>query len=577
MKDKIIILIFILNIFTLHAQTTGEFGSDVKSMLGDKLKTKSLSLNKIDPNEMPVGDIIDPDLYIVGPNDRFTLKILPFSDEDAILKITADNNLILPRNFGIINLNNKTLKETISIIKNKITELNSETEVYVTLLKPRSCLVSVEGNIKNVGTYTLPASYRVSTLLKIANSKTKETNSMSAMAKNEKIFDIQKEKQSNYDNTGMTFKKTFFERNIKIFTQEGDIKEVDLIKSKLDGFQHLNPFIRGGDRIIVPFDKPNFPTISITGEVNNPLILHYKKGDKVDILLKNSYGFTSEADLNNVYLNYPDGKTLKLEFNNDNSLKSENIDLSYGSIINVGALKIENNDNIGIVSINGEVHKEGNYIVKNNITTIKEILERAGGFTEDAYLPLAHIIRNDNKNSILDDPMKNFSVFFQNSDLTVEDTMRFNLDAFIFKPTVTIDFTKTFIENNDEQNVTLQNGDIIVIPKNPNRIYIFGRVNNPGYIQFQRGKSLDWYVNKANGYTNSADIDRARIIRANTYVWIEPGDDVIVYDGDMIYIPSPPQFSKTTEVMENQTYISAVGAIAGLGYLIVALLSFFKN
>jgi len=569
----IFLLLSTLIVMGLNAQTVGEFGTDIDDILGDKLKSKTNSLNKLDPNEMPVGDVIDADLYVVGPNDRLSLKIIPIADQEEILKVTADGKIALPRNYGVIDVKNKTLNETIELISEKINKSNPEAKVFVSLLKPRIVLISVEGNVKNIGTYNLPASYRVSTVLKIANSSDSKNNSTAAIIKSEKLFDKEKEKLSNYENSGMTFKKTYYQRNIKVFSRDGLLREVDLLKSKVEDYEKYDPFIREGDRIVVPYDREDFPTISISGEVNSPMMLHYKEGDKISVLLNNSYGFTEYADMDNVYLNYADGKRVKLKFDENNNLINDDIVLSSGCIINVGKKIVETNDEIGVVSVMGEVMNAGNYIIHKDKTKLSEIIKQAGGFSEDAYLPLANIIRNDNKNSILDDPMKDYSLFFQNSDLTVEDTMRFNLDSYLKKPYVTVDFVKLF--NNDElsQDVILQNGDIIRIPKNPNRVYVFGRVNNPGYVQFEEGKSIDWYINKANGFTEGADIERARIIRANTNVWIKPDENIVVKDGDMIYIPSPPQLSKTTEVMQNQTYISVITALATVGFLIIQIVS----
>ena len=62
---------------------------------------------------------------------------------------------------------------------------------------------------------------------------------------------------------------------------------------------------------------------------------------------------------------------------------------------------------------------------------------------------------------------------------------------------------------------------------------VYGQVNNPGYVTFEPGKSMQWYVDRAGGYASGAEKELTRIIKGRSHVWIK-GDEknVIVESGD---------------------------------------------
>ena len=75
--------------------------------------------------------------------------------------------------------------------------------------------------------------------------------------------------------------------------------------------------------------------IQITGEVNVPGYYKYQRRMRVSDIIKNSGGFTQNAEKDNVYIQYPDGTSSKYHpwFNNKKVLD--------GSVIVVGREKEE--------------------------------------------------------------------------------------------------------------------------------------------------------------------------------------------------------------------------------------------
>ena len=157
---------------------------------------------------------------------------------------------------------------------------------------------------------------------------------------------------------------------------------------------------------------------------------------------------------------------------------------------------------------------------------------------------------------------------FSKSNLSLEDTVRYTLDVSSIEPIVSVDFSKAISDS--KFDVPLENGDEIVVPNAPNRVYVFGRVENPGFVEFSKGKDLSYYIDKTGGFTEVADDERTAVIRKNTSAWVE-NMEAEVYDGDYIYVPGEIDLNASTEQAQKSTYLAAVSALLTLGFLIVQI------
>ena len=93
-------------------------------------------------------------------------------------------------------------------------------------------------------------------------------------------------------------------------------------------------------------------------------------------------------------------------------------------------------------------------------------------------------------------------------------------------------------------------GDIIEVPSNPKSVFVWGQVNQPGYIPFNENANMDWYINSAGGPAQGAHAGRLRIIRGKNKVWVKGKNDVPVYAGDEIYVPKPPDNPPGLDIQE---------------------------
>jgi protein involved in polysaccharide export with SLBB domain len=115
----------------------------------------------------------------------------------------------------------------------------------------------------------------------------------------------------------------------------------------------------------------------------------------------------------------------------------------------------------------------------------------AGGFTDEAYLPLATVDRRDNSQNERVSSKRRFNEYFQRSNMTQQDTLRIIMIMDMKKPMVSSDFQACFIDGNPENDILLQDGDVIFIPKKPNQVNIFGQINNPGFVDFEENKNME--------------------------------------------------------------------------------------
>jgi protein involved in polysaccharide export with SLBB domain len=570
MINRIVLVIFFLSTNFLLTQIKGLSTIDPEKLFQEDV------IGRLDKDQealkdlSTVGNVVDPKFYYIGPGDLLALQNITFSITTEYLRVTPEVSVLVPR-IGEINLKGKTLEEARELIISSIKNRNPEAIVSLSLFKPRSVLVSIKGNVIKDGVYAFPASYRISTAIQMANlTQTQNIFQQQQFFTYSRYKDLNKEIERLYNETGLAHTKVYSLRNVTVIHSDGSSESADIVKAIALNNPDFDKYIKENDEIIVPYELEDFPTVTVAGSVRKPGIYAFKKDDDLNFLFKVSGGFADDADLDNIILINGDGISQKISVNPDLS-PSENVPLYPGAILNIGRKNIEIQQNSGLVSIIGNVKKSGNYIITPGKTKLKEAIEMAGGFSSDAYLPLATIIRKENKFLSAFNPGREYYEKFKQTDLTMEDTIRFNIDIAYKKPYVACDFYDLFVKNDESQNVILEDGDLITIPSNPKSVFVFGQVKNPGYINFSEGKDIEWYIERAGGFAPKADKKRARIIRGKNKVWIEQEKDVKVFAGDEIYVPKPPDLPPGVELQNYSLIATAITTAISLSYLLITL------
>ncbi len=124
------------------------------------------------------------------------------------------------------------------------------------------------------------------------------------------------------------------------------------------------------------------------------------------------------------------------------------------------------------VVITGEVKYPGTYTLLKEKETFSELIERAGGLTNEAYIDGTYIKRDSQR--------------------------------------LAANFEKV-MTGKEKHNVILKQGDNINIPKHSGVVTVEGFVNSPGIVQYRKGWSAKDYIEAAGNYTFDANKARAMI------------------------------------------------------------------
>jgi hypothetical protein len=80
---------------------------------------------------------------------------------------------------------------------------------------------------------------------------------------------------------------------------------------------------------------------------------------------------------------------------------------------------------------------------------------------------------------------------------------------------VGIDLPRVLDDPAFRDNIVLMGGDSIHIPEFDPVVMVRGAVNSPGAVAFEPGKNLDWYVDRAGGYTQTGDQGHSYVTQPN--------------------------------------------------------------
>jgi polysaccharide export outer membrane protein len=160
-----------------------------------------------------------------------------------------------------------------------------------------------------------------------------------------------------------------------------------------------------------------------------------------------------------------------------------------------------------LVYLTGQVKRPGRYALLSKTDRVRDLVERAGGLTNQAYAGGIHFYRAytpgrrpaDQRPPQISDEAK-----------AGRDTMPTG-----YSERVGIDLPRVLEDPKSMDNIILAGGDSIHIPEFNPIVMVEGAVNSPGAVAYTPGKSLDWYVNAAGGYTQLGDKNHPYVTQPN--------------------------------------------------------------
>jgi len=188
------------------------------------------------------------------------------------------------------------------------------------------------------------------------------------------------------------------------------------------------------------------------------------------------------------------------------------------------------------VTVQGELRFPGIYMVRKG-EKLSSLIERAGGFTANAYLRGAVFTRESVRE--LQQKRLEESIARLERDLMAQGSARLSAAASPEELKATegeIRQTKEFLEKlktvratgrmvldisspdtlaKSIYDVELENGDTLFVPENPQSLQTLGAVFNQTAFVFDRSKGLQDYIEMAGGYTETADKSRVFVLKVN--------------------------------------------------------------
>lgn len=325
------------------------------------------------------------------------------------------------------------------------------------------------------------------------------------------------------------------------------------------------------------FDLKDSTTVTINGSVRKPGVYRYEEGLSLKSLILKADGFADNATgrgieisrrKRDIDVNRPGSDIVQIIRVNDTlDLASSSADVPLMPF-DIVAIKEDPYYQPQIsVKVSGEVLSPSTYSLQSREERLSSLIQRAGGLLYTANVGGAKLVRQKKPVTDTLELKRLFRSLEKDSTKTASRLeVRQTTDV-----AINLDYVLKHPGSADD--ITLEEGDELIIPRINNTVSIGGEVFKPLDIMYENGKSMDDYINDAGGATPSGAKGRAFVIYANgsaakikrpllifkSYPKITPGSN--------IFIPQKPK-REGFDVAKAGIFISAITALITAATLI---------
>ena len=184
------------------------------------------------------------------------------------------------------------------------------------------------------------------------------------------------------------------------------------------------------------------------------------------------------------------------------------------------------------VTVEGEVNFEGNFTLEKKNQRLSDLIAAAGGVTDDAYIKGARLMRQ-----MTDDERARMLTILRMVRAQQDEKDTINVDQLALETTypVGIHLDKALENPGSSFDITLREGDRLIVPEYNGTVRVSGNVMFPNTIAFEEGKDYKYFVNQAGGFGNRAKKSKTYVIYMNGTISqvghgtkIEPGCEIVV-------------------------------------------------
>ena len=400
------------------------YGSD----FFNTFQTSFMPINEPNPDSgytLDIGDILQ--IQLVGQNDY--IKDFP---------VNSDGSVSLP-DIGKITIAGLSLNDASELIKSKVNAAFIGTEAFINLSQIRDVNILVTGNAQNPGIYTLTGNSNILHAISAAGGIS-EFGSL---------------------------------REINLIRDNNVIESLDVYDLLIEGKYNDKKRLRSGD---VVFVQPRKNIVTIDGAVNRPAKYEALDDQNLNSIIQYANGITRNADRENFSLErILDGTLKTIPVRNDTQFKT--IEAEDGDLVYIREHPYRQ------AKITGAVLKPGSYTMAAG-ETINDLIQKAGGYTENAYQFGAIYLNEDAK--LINELSKEilYQEFLDNIlALSQQNISGFDLTP-IIKLTEEIKDTevngRVVVDLLNQDTIDLYNikeGDELFVPERNNVVYVYGETS----------------------------------------------------------------------------------------------------
>jgi polysaccharide biosynthesis/export protein len=458
--------------------------------------------------------IATPKNYQLGPDDELNIDIFGNALDNYKVKVSTEGTIRI-LNLSPIYVNGLSIESASERIVGRLRQLyqginmpGSGVSAQITLGSVRSIKVTITGEV------TKPGSYTVSSLATVFNAL--------------------------YAAGGPSENGSF--RNIRVIRDNKVVRILDLYDFLLRADQKDNIRLQDQDVIRIAEYETR---VEVIGEVKRPMMFEVEKTENLKDVLRFAGGFTDKAYTYTIGLKRNTAKELKLI-----NISQEEV-LTFipqrGDKYTVGTIlnRFENR-----VTIKGAVFREGEFAIETGTKTMKELIKKAEGLREDAFMNRATITRQKEDN----DP-------------------------------IVIAFDLGKLMRGEIEDMPLKREDVVTIRtiaslREKREVTISGEINKPGNYSYIEGMTISDLIVMADGFStgaSSAKIELSRRVgedttgltdnqnvRINTYD-IDKNLKISIDDAKVTLQPYDKIYVRKLPRYEDQKAVSIVGEVKYAG------------
>ena len=249
---------------------------------------------------------------------------------------------------------------------------------------------------------------------------------------------------------------------------------------------------------------------------------------------------------------------------------AQDLELQAGDVVSIFSeadIRVPIAEQTKLVTLSGEFVHSGVYSVQPG-ETFRQLVERAGGFTADAYLYGSEYTRESTRalqQARIDEYVQNLSMEIQRSNLAVaasgtgaqdaasataaeanESNLLTSLRQVRATGRIVLRFVPTSNGTPSLPDITMEDGDHFIVPSVPATVNVVGAVYDQNSFLYASGKRVGDYLGMAGGPNRDADKKHSFLIRADGEVvssdlgkgiWADKFKELRVYPGDTIVVP----------------------------------------